>query len=176
MGKRSAFIRNPRDYYRTADPKAVNALRHHLAPGTRFIEPCAGNGILIGQLSALGHKCLDAWDIEPQCAWIGRRDASEYMPSQQGVTFVSNPPWRRPILHKIIRHLSDIGPTWLLIDASWIHTGQCRPMLRRMRKIVSIGRMRWMDGTTMSGKDDSIWVLFDKPDPYARPVFFGPVK
>lgn len=43
MGKRSAFKRAPRDLYPTP-LEAVRPLLPHLAPATRYVEPCAGDG------------------------------------------------------------------------------------------------------------------------------------
>ncbi len=66
MAKRSDgdFERIPNDLYRTWDPRAVRALLPHLAPRTRFVEPCAGAGDLIDQLvnanSGLHHVCGNA--------------------------------------------------------------------------------------------------------------------
>lgn len=176
MAKRSDFKRNPRDYYRTWDYRGVAPLLPHLPPHTRFIECCAGNGVLVGHLSRAGHIPVDAYDIEPQCAWIGRRDATLWVPRQTHFQFITNPPWDRGLLHKLIVHLSDIAPTWLLVDSDWKATKQARPFMRRMRKIVTIGRIQWIEGSAMSAKDNCEFILFDKPDPYARPIFFGPIK
>ena len=48
--------------------------------------------------------------------------------------FITNPPWRRDVLHPIIVNLSDQAPTWLLLDAGWVHTRQSVPYLPRLRK------------------------------------------
>jgi hypothetical protein len=42
--------------------------------------------------------------------------------------------------------------------------------LPRLRKIVSIGRVKWFDKT--AGKDNSCWYLFDKPSDIAV-EFYG---
>lgn len=78
MGKRSDFARRRNDLYRTFDPRAVAALLPHLGPFVWFYEPCAGDGVLVDQLEA-------------------------------------------------------------------------------------VGRLRWIEGTTMDGKDDCAWYLFDQP-------------
>ena len=75
MAKRSDFARRKNDYYRTWDPRAVAALLPHLLPGTRFVEPCAGDGVLADQLEAAGHECMFASDIEPKREDVANVDA-----------------------------------------------------------------------------------------------------
>jgi hypothetical protein len=40
---------------------------------------------------------------------------------------ITNPPWDRKILHRLIERFSAVGPTWLLFDADWMHTKQSAP-------------------------------------------------
>ena len=162
MGKRSDFPRRKNDLYRTFDPRAVKALLPHIDRGTRFIEPCAGAGDLVDALVMAGNRCLVAIDIEPQRKDIFKGDAMEIRAFTDAV-FITNPPWTREILHPLIVHLSDQAPTWLLFDADWFHTKQAAPFEARLRKIVSVGRLKWMPGTTMDGKDNCAWYLFDRP-------------
>lgn len=159
MGKRSAFERIPRDFYPTPF-EAVRPLLRHLEPSTRFCEPCAGDGRLIDHLASAGHVCSEAWDIEPQRADIQAGDAL----SRQFVgadCFITNPPWSRPILHELIAHLCKQAPTWLLFDADWMHTRQAAPFMPWLRKVVSVGRIKWITGSPFTGKDNCCWYLFD---------------
>jgi hypothetical protein len=165
MGKRSTFSRIPADQYDTPDA-AVTPLAPHLAPRTRFIEPCRGAGKLVGHLRRLGHRVVGLYDL-PVDARTHR------YPILTGAIFITNPPWSRPVLHQIIVNLSDQAPTWLLIDADWIHTLQAVPFLTRLREIVSVGRVRWLEGTPYTGKDNCAWHLFDRRDLGAQAVFFG---
>lgn len=169
MGKRSDFERAPRDFYPTPQA-AVYPLLPHLAPGTRFVEPCAGNGALVDHLTAAGHDCMTAFDIEPQREDIKHGDALEV--SVFGFTCITNPPWDRKVLHPLIIRLSDQAPTWLLFDADWVHTRQAGPLLPRLRKIVSVGRVKWIEDSPFTGKDNCAWHLFDKPAEQPA-VFFG---
>lgn len=161
MGKRSDFARRERDYYPT--PKAaVLPLLPHLKPQTRFIEPCAGDGTLIRHLSDAGHLCLQAWDLEPQGIGIQKADALEASPNLKGVDcFITNSPWDRKVLHPLIIRLSEQAPTWLLFDADWVHTVQAVPYLPRLRRIVAVGRVKWIPDTKFTGKDNCCWHLFD---------------
>lgn len=174
MAKRSdgQFERRKNDYYPTFDPRAVKALLPHLEHNTEFIEPCAGAGDLVDQLLAAGHTCLMAYDVEPRRDDVETRDALAFKPPGPVERFITNPPWSRDLLHRLIVHLSDIAPTWLLFDADWKHTKQAAPYLNRLRKIVSVGRLKWIPGSKCDGKDNCAWYLFDTPGNVA-PEFYG---
>lgn len=159
MAKRSKFKRIARDYYRTFDPRAGAALAPHLAPDTKFIEPCAGAFDLAAQLVLQGHTCMAATDIEPMIAGVGKADARKLQP--QPHLIITNPPWSRPLLHELILHFVSVAPAaWLLFDASWFHTEQARRYLEHCTDVVSIGRMIWIPGTKSRGKDDVCWYRF----------------
>ena len=172
MGKRSEFDRVERDHYPTFDPRAVRALLPHLPFATHFVEPCAAGGVLLDQLVAAGHVCVEAYDIEPLRADIAQRDALTHRPEGVFACFITNPPWSRPILHPLIERLSDIAPTWFLFDADWKHTKQARPYLPRLRRIVSVGRLKWIEESKHDGKDNCAWFLFGRPQASAA-LFFG---
>lgn len=166
MGKRSNFERIARDKYLTTDPGPVRRLQAHLPAGVRFVEPCAGKGDLIKAMEKFGHQCAYACDIKPQRKWIEKRDAftldREWRRKVHASMFCTNPPWTRAVLHEMIIHLSDLLPTWLLMDASWAFTAQAQPILRRCSKIVAVGRVRWIPNGEFMGKDDSAWYLFSR--------------
>lgn len=165
MGKRSNFKRRPQDKYRTFDPRAASALAPHLPWGVRFWEPCAGAGDLVRGIQAFGPECVAATDISPECEGIYRLDALTVTGADVAATgathIITNPVWSRPILHQMIRQFSSMLPTWLLFDADWIHTKQAVPYLPALRKVVSVGRLIWIEGTSTSGKDNCAWHLFD---------------
>jgi len=168
MGKRSSFERVPRDFYPTPF-EAAYPLIGHLPQGTVFAEPCAGDGALIRHLFVF--PCAWASDIEPRDPTVHENDVLSVGPGKAN-TFITNPPWSRPLLHQIIVHLSDQLPTWLLFDADWMHTRQSAPFMDRCRKIVSVGRVKWIPDSKMTGKDNCAWYLFDKPSD-AQTVFIG---
>jgi hypothetical protein len=160
MGKRSNFERRERDFYPTPEA-AVLPLLPHLDAGTRFCEPCAGDGTLVDHLTKHGHVCARARDIEPRRIDIDRKDALTTLTGNIDC-FITNPPWDRSILHPLIVHLSHQAPTWLLFDADWVHTRQAVPYLPRLCKIVSVGRVKWIPESKMAGKDNCAWHLFDE--------------
>lgn len=114
--------------------------------------------------------CQGAYDIEPRYASVQKMDALDI---QEASMFITNPPWDRKVLHPLIEHLSSIAPTWLLFDADWMHTRQSAPMVRRLKKVVSVGRVRWIEGTNMTGKDNCCWYLFEARDEGQPAQFFG---
>lgn len=165
MGKHSNFERKPQDAYQTIDPKASAVLFPHLRGIETFAEPCAGEGFLVGQLQALGLICTYEGDIKTG------QDALAY-PFEQDAEFdaiITNPPWRRVILHPMIDRFMRIAPTWILLDANWAHTTQEKPrdiqpkvpyLLDRCSHIVSVGRLLWEPGTNQKGKEDAAWYRF----------------
>lgn len=159
MGKRSSFERVERDYYPTPY-NAVKPLLPHLPKTFSFVEPCAGDARLIHHLSNHGGKCIHASDIEPKDDSVIEMNCFNVKTSADYI--ITNPPWDRKILHPMIEHFSDIAPTWFLFDADWMHTVQSKNYLTRIRKIVSIGRVKWIDNSKSTGKDNCCWYLFDK--------------
>jgi hypothetical protein len=162
VGKRSSYARRERDLYLTP-AKAVAPLLPHLAPGARFVEPCAANGQLLDLLEAAGLRCAGASDIEPLRGDVARRDVlSLGRGDLQGADgWITNPPWTRAILHALIWALLAAGPAWLLFDADWFHTKQAKPFKPHLRRFVSIGRVRWIEGSKSDGVDNCAWYYFD---------------
>jgi hypothetical protein len=76
-------------------------------------------------------------------------------------------------LHRLIIHLSSLAPTWLLLDADWAHTKQAIPYLERCRKIVSVGRVRWIPDSKMTGKDNCAFYLFQSGAASVPIEFYG---
>lgn len=183
MSKRAPqFDRVERDFYPTP-AAAVVPLLAHLAPGTRFIEPCAGDGALVRELMFAGHECVGAFDVEPRHTGIERCDVfdSVELPPLGAVgwspvdAFITNPPWSREILHPLIARLAVQRPTWLLFDADWAHTAAATEFLPWCEKIVSVGQVKWFPGSKHKSMDHCCWYLFDAdlPEWAAAPVFFG---
>jgi hypothetical protein len=177
MGKRSDFTRIERDYYRTFDPRAAQALQPHVSYGDMYIEPCAGDGSLIRNLDRIGLSCAWAFDVQPNGPGIDKRDVLALHADLDNFTsncewVITNPPWTRSVLHPMIRAFTQQKPTWLLFDAGWMFTAQAAPFLPSCVKIVTIGRLKWIEGTTMTGKDDCCWYLFDERHKDG-PKFYG---
>ena len=169
MGKRSDFERNERDYYPTPY-KAVVPLLSHLPEKTLFIEPCAGDGRLIDHLEKHGHFCVDSYDIEPQDISIKQIDIFDQvvnynlMVEYEAVDyFITNPPWDRKILHPMIERFMELDvATWLLFDADWMHNVKSSKYLKYVSDIVAVGRIKWIEESKHTGKDNCCWYLFQR--------------
>lgn len=162
MGKRSDFEKKRLAFYPTPYA-AVKPLIWHLPTGVTYCEPCAGGGHLIGHLDSFGNKCVASYDVEPQTVWIKQLDASFLTLSDMNGAdmIITNPPWEREPMHQIIERCSMLAPTWLLFDADWMHTRQSAPYMNRCVKIVSVGRVKWIENSDGAGKDNCCWYLFD---------------
>jgi hypothetical protein len=154
MGKRSNFKRREADFYPT--PRAaVVPLIPHLREIRTFAEPCAGDGDLIRHLESFGMRCVYAGDIR------GGQDALSTDSYGAADVIITNPPWSRDLMHRMIAHFSQIAPTWLLLDSDWAQTKQSAPFMPSCSDIVAIGRVKWIEGSKHTGKDNCAWYRFD---------------
>jgi hypothetical protein len=163
MGKRSNFERREADFYPTP-PAAVAPLITHLRGIKTFAEPCAGDGDLVGHLESFSLRCVYSGDIR------NGQDALERDDYGGADCIITNPPWSRDVLHRLITHFQNIAPTWLLLDADWKQTRQAAPYLPHCSDIVAIGRVKWIEGSKHTGKDNACWYKFDSRHT-AGPVF-----
>lgn len=155
MGKRSEFPKIEKDAYMTFDPRAIRPFfDYHKEKRFTYYEPCVGNGDLVSLLS--GFSCVGSSDIE--------KDARSFQYETDAEYFVTNPPWTRTLLHPIIENLRNQKPTWLLFDSDWLFTAQSRPYMKFCKVIIPVGRLIWIPGTTMTGKDNCAWYLFGKEE------------
>ena len=159
MGKRSSFERRTRDFYPTPY-EAVVPLLPHLPKRTRFHEPCCGDLALVRHLERHRHHCSYHSDIK------SGSDALLII-AIRGSMFITNPPWPHPgkggePTISIALHLSSIAPTWLLLSADFAHNVYFTRIADRCVKIVSVGRVKWIPDSKMTGKDNAAWYLFDK--------------
>lgn len=158
MGKRSNFERVPRDFYPTPKEAVIPLLSH--IDYRFFVEPCSGKGDLVRHLTEAGMTCLRYSDITTG------QDALEINEKYVGQSeyIITNPPWDRKILHPMIDHFKKLRCTWLLFDADWMHTKQAIPYLKYCSKIVSVGRVKWIPDSKMTGKDNCCWYRFENEE------------
>jgi hypothetical protein len=177
MGKRSNYNTRMNSTYDTP-ASAVAPLLPHLSPGRKYVEPCAGRGELMKHLSAAGHACVWAADIAPRREDIRKHDMLTLVGlgcTQVGADMIiTNPPWDRELLHPFLTRLRvNVGlPAWLLFDAGWMFTAQAAPFLPYVSRIVTVGRVKWIDDTKHQSMDDCAWYLF-RPTVQAATLFFG---
>lgn len=173
--------RRKRDHYGTPQ-EAAAPLFPFLAAGAVFYEPCAAEGLLVDHLTAAGFRCAGASDIHPLRHDVGQLDALALTAADipPGAIIITNPPWDRVLLHQLILHLSSLAPTWLLFDADWMHlTGRTKPTRQwrecyaRLRKVVSVGRVKWVfEGSKTAGFDNAAFYYFD-PAGHGPPRLYG---
>jgi hypothetical protein len=155
MGKRSTFERRKNDAYQTP-PAPVAPLLPHLRGIRSFAEPCAGEGRLIRTLEGYGLSCAFSGDIETGFDALTGIAINHV----KFDAIITNPPWTREILHPMILRFQSIAPTWLLFDADWPHTRQAYPFLDQCSHIVSVGRVKWIEDSKFTGKDNAAWYRF----------------
>jgi hypothetical protein len=163
MGKRSSFERIPRDFYPTPYA-AVPPLIPYLRRVRSFAEPCCGDNALVRHLESFGLRCSYAGDI------ANGQDALALDTYGDADAVITNPPYERKTMHALIAHFARILPTWLLLETDWASTKQAAPFMSSCSDIVSVGRLRWIEGTTMSGKQNFAWYRFDARHS-ASPIF-----
>ncbi len=169
MGKRSTFDRIEKDFYRTIDPKAGQALERILnyldIETVNYYEPCYGTGDLVENLHHTNpdrFTCMDYSDIETG------KDALDLTPQdvEDCDCIITNPPWSRPILHAMIDHFHTLKkPFFLLFDSDWANNKSSVPHMDYLGGIYPIGRLRWIPDTKMSSKDNCAWYLFERNRP-----------
>jgi hypothetical protein len=154
MSKRSSFERRESDFYPTP-AKAVLPLFPYLSGIRTFAEPCCGDGDLVRHLVSHGLRCVYQGDIQTG------QDALET--DYYGVVdaIITNPPYTRDLMHRLILHFQRIAPTWLLIDSGWAETRQAALFMPACTDIVTVGRLKWIEGSKHSGKDNHSWYRFD---------------
>ena len=194
MGKRSSFERIEKDRYETIDPRAVEILRPILSIDSRatvypfpspvrFAEICVGSGVLMRELERAGNLCVYANDIDNASGFGVQKSLFEITNSELEAAepdcIITNPPWSRPILHPLIEHcMKELYiPTWLLFDSDWAFTKQSSELLSKYcTDIVAVGRLKWIPGTSMSGKDNCSWYRFSPFFTHDGNTIFHPRK
>lgn len=155
MGKRSDFARKPRDFYPTP-LKAVEPLIPFLNGTKRFAEPCSGEGDLVRHLESFGLECVYQGDMHKGANALARESYA-----RGKYTIITNPPHTRETMNALILHFQAIAPTWLLIDLDWVANLQAVPFLPRCSDIVIIGRVKWIENSKFTGKENYGWYRFD---------------
>jgi len=162
MGKRSDFERRERDFYKTP-LSAVKPLIDFIGYEFTYAEPCAGDMALCKHIDVLtdsGAILTRASDIHPMDDAVEVDDARYVNIPPNSDYIITNPPWDRKLLHPMIENFKKQKPTWLLFDTNWMFTKQAGPYLRYCDTILTVGRIKWIEGSKHTGKDDCAWYLF----------------
>lgn len=133
-----------------------------------FAEPCSGNGHLVRHLSKYGFQCFHQSDIKFGSDGLNLTLAQV----ADADCIITNPPWTRKLMHPLIWHFLNLKPTWLLFDSDWAHNKMAIPFLPYCSHVVSIGRLKWIEGTKHGAKDNCCWYRFDRYHD-TGPRFYG---
>lgn len=163
MSKRSnTFERNPRDYYPTPF-EAILPLQGYLRQGFTFCEPCVGDGRLVDHLEKwFDADCLFACDIEPQVKWAVTKDAKDLNSEEVEYcdVIITNPPFKWEVLAPLMTKWISLKPTILLLPADFMHNVRFAPFLAHCEDIISVGRIKWIEGSKNVGTDNYAWYCF----------------
>jgi hypothetical protein len=127
----------------------------HLKGLKRFAEPCSGEGDLVRHLESFGLRCGYSGDMHKGRNALARESYGRID------CIITNPPHTRDKMHELILHFQHIAPTWLLIDLDWVANLQAVPYLPHCSDIVIIGRVKWIEGSKFTGKENYGWYRFD---------------
>ena len=162
MGKRSDFERRERDFYPTPlGPvlKLADFVAYKGQPFT-FVEPCAGDGSLVRHLEAIGGKCTWRSDLP-----VDARTIDEFW-CKDAAWIITNPPWPKPgdaaLTLAIIQRCMKLRPSWFLLSADFAHNGYFGDIEHNCRRIVSVGRVKWIPDSPASAKDNAAWYQFSQ--------------
>lgn len=184
MGKHSELERKDRDFYSTPI-KAVQPLVPYLGGINSYYEPFAGDGRLIENFKILtpDMKCGWATDIHPladgidTCAFddIDKTDLVHQMISRGTQAVISNPPWLNTSesgyqLFRFVNKMCYGGfPVIMLLNAnlvnnksSWQNKVHGRSLMNLCYQVLPIGRVKWIDDSPFSAKEDSAWFFFNE--------------
>jgi hypothetical protein len=154
MGKRSKFQRREDDFYPTPR-KAVLPLIPYLGAIRTFAEPCCGDGDLIRHLESFDLRCVWQGDIRTG------QNAFDFDHYGGADAIITNPPFLRSVLNRMIPHFSRIAPTWTLLAIDWASTYDAAPILPSCSDIIPIGRVKWIEDTEHASMENFGWLRFD---------------
>lgn len=157
--------RRDRDWYPTPR-KAVVPLVPYLPEYANFCEPCAGDGALakhVSELTYTGVSCTRAYDVQPQHPAVEKRDATTLEPQDvlHCNLLITNPPFQWNMLKPLLDHLPTLKPTWLLLPFGYACNKRMAPYMSICKKVVPIGRIKWIEDSKQTSTDDFAWYLFD---------------
>lgn len=151
--------RRANDFYPTIDPRVIPPLVALLKFcdewACHYAEPCAGAFDLVHLIEQHAPDLKLEWaaDRWPQRRQIARANALTLSAADLhgAKIFITNPPFERSILHKLIEHLARIAPTYFLFDSGWSATKQAiRLGERYCTDIIPIGRIKFFTDPIMA--------------------------
>jgi hypothetical protein len=77
------------------------------------LPSCAGDGDLVRHLESFGSHCNWQGDIRTG------QDALAVDSHGAADAIITNPPYTRDLMHRMIAHFSRNAPTWLILESDW---------------------------------------------------------
>lgn len=173
--------RVPQDFYPTPR-EAVIPLFNYLNPNAQqfFMAPFYGDGRLVLHIEEITKQnwiCNYAADIEPRVDNVVKRDYNESIPvmeekcriaKENGIRrpiIIENPPWINTSasgyqLNDIIDKFSRITTTCLLLDGNYLFNKKSSPLMEYCKAVIPIGRVKWIEGSKYTGKENCAWFVF----------------
>lgn len=155
MGKYSDFQRRAHDEYLTPF-RAAQPIFPFLKGIRTFVEPCCADGRLIRHIESAGPLCIYSGDIQTGTDALTDKVLARTITD----AIITNPPYTWQILEPMIVRFSEIAPTWLLLEADFMHNVASAPYIPMCSDVVSIGRVRWFEDTKHEGKTNYAWYRF----------------
>ncbi len=201
MGKRTTgtYPRRESDFYPTP-PETTAKVIPHLDNRVKIIaEPMCGDGAIVEVFVEAGYFTSYVADITPRghalnYDHIQTKDVFETTAEDfdDVDVIVSNPPWPSPKHHNpsdrapvgagqptvaIIKHLIQFKPCWMLLSADFMHNQYFGALAPYCRKIVSVGRVKWIPDSKAVGMDNACWYFFETTiEEWAITEFIGNFK
>ena len=190
MGRdyKSGYERQPQNFYRTpawVTKELLETLRRERIRLPNGIwEPCCGDGAMAEVLKADGHSVV-CTDLIDRGYGEGGRDFLMEPRLPDGVTaIVTNPPYGRMVLPKIVDHALDLlrpvdGMLALLVPVAWKTAAENSKRCRIPAYEASVTltkRIRWFPGTKEQPKENHCWLIWDhsRPPGPAKDLFAAP--
>jgi hypothetical protein len=123
------------------------------------------SGKLIDHLVNAGHVLAGAYGWPDNDARVSKYDI------EPGVIAITNPPYwsLRRELHPLICNISDQMLFWALMSADWMHNISSADILHHScRMIVSARRVKWIEDSPSTAKDNASWYQFGQRRPGPR--------
>lgn len=175
--RNKGYPRQDKNFYPTED-WATKALLRRIRLPKGIWEPCCGDGAMARVLEAHGHHVV-ATDLIDRGYGEGGRDFMMESKLPDGVTaIVTNPPYGKTLLPKLVDHALDLtrpggGMVALLLNVQWQTSKTDREMLRIPAfdaSVILTDRIRFIPGTKERPGENHCWMVWD----HSRPL--GPAR
>lgn len=158
--------------------EAVQPLVDYLPELIQYVEPCYGHGAIVRALETLTDCHCVGWggaQVGDTTGWTGldARSAkvSDYGPGPVQM-FITNPPFKTPIVYDILENLRRQRPTWMLLPSDFPQRRRSSEYMRFCSLVVPIGQIRWFKDSPSKGRQNFSWYLFE---PTATRTRFMPI-